>query len=434
MICRKCKNEVSSELEYCPHCGTLLKKAPDMDEITDEIAGKVDMFMNEDVRSKESSEDGVTMVDGQMIADDDCAQTITRKVLKDESSDSVFSDLPEDEDLEEEEEPYVSEQWVREETDSEQQKARPKKKKKNTGVVMAIAIPSVVFVCLVIAALYFFGAFGRNSEEESTESVPDEITFSIEEGETYLTPLEITIESEQGNRLYYTLDGSTPSIRSSAYSRAITFDDDDVADEDGTEITLRVSSYTENSMKAGEAQISFTIKYADIETPVISPISGNYTSQTYITITAEEGAEIYYTYDGSEPTEDSTLYTGPIEMLLGNHALKAVAVVNGRLSQTATTIFNLSIASKYTFAQARDIVSAYLVSEGTMDEDGKTPEGGYVEFMDGGVSIIDNVNYLIVICDIYNEDDVNTVSLIYGVNDQDGTYTELHVTDSGYTK
>lgn len=39
------------------------------------------------------------------------------------------------------------------------------------------------------------------------------------------------------------------------------------------------------------------------------------------------GYKIYYTTDGTEPTEQSTLYTGPFEM--GGQELKAVAVLNG---------------------------------------------------------------------------------------------------------
>jgi hypothetical protein len=62
-----------------------------------------------------------------------------------------------------------------------------------------------------------------------------------------------------------------------------------------------------------------------VNRPVIQPNGGTFTSSVNITITcAAADAQITYTTDGSEPTQSSTLYTGPFT-LLQNTTVKAKA-------------------------------------------------------------------------------------------------------------
>ena len=78
-----------------------------------------------------------------------------------------------------------------------------------------------------------------------------------------------------------------------------------------------------------------------VETPVISPEGGNYNTIQTVTITAADGATIHYTTDGTEPTESSTLYEGPITV---DHSMtiKAIAVMDGMdNSEVATATYTL---------------------------------------------------------------------------------------------
>ena len=59
--------------------------------------------------------------------------------------------------------------------------------------------------------------------------------------------------------------------------------------------------------------------------PIITPNGGTITSNTDITITAEEGATIYYTTDGEEPTTHSMEYRAPFT-LDDDATVKAIAV------------------------------------------------------------------------------------------------------------
>lgn len=70
-----------------------------------------------------------------------------------------------------------------------------------------------------------------------------------------------------------------------------------------------------------------TLKFK-LDTPVIAPGAGAYGDDTLISITAADGADIYYTLDGSDPTEESTKYAEPFE-LDSSAVLKAVAVMDG---------------------------------------------------------------------------------------------------------
>jgi len=65
------------------------------------------------------------------------------------------------------------------------------------------------------------------------------------------------------------------------------------------------------------------------ETPEFSPNGGTYEGSADVTISsASDGASIFYTTDGTNPTTSSTLYTGPIT-LSASATLKAIAGGDG---------------------------------------------------------------------------------------------------------
>ena len=69
------------------------------------------------------------------------------------------------------------------------------------------------------------------------------------------------------------------------------------------------------SATAGETNAVAGIKpFQELEEPVFSAESGFYEQPFQLLLTAPEGEEIYYTLDGSDPTPESFLYQGPIEI------------------------------------------------------------------------------------------------------------------------
>lgn len=84
--------------------------------------------------------------------------------------------------------------------------------------------------------------------------------------------------------------------------------------------------------------------YGTVATPVFDPPGGTYYEAEQVSITcATDGAVIYYTTDGSEPTEASNLYLAPLSISV-NTTLKAKAHMVGWLtSQEAISIYVINI-------------------------------------------------------------------------------------------
>lgn len=77
-----------------------------------------------------------------------------------------------------------------------------------------------------------------------------------------------------------------------------------------------------------------------VSAPTISG-STPFAESTTVTMTAESGAEIRYTTNGTTPTASSTLYSTPIT-LTDTTTVKAIALKNGLNSSVATKVFTKS--------------------------------------------------------------------------------------------
>jgi predicted Zn finger-like uncharacterized protein len=105
--------------------------------------------------------------------------------------------------------------------------------------------------------------------------------------------------------VYYTLDNSDPTEKSSKYEKPI-----EIA-ESGT---LKAKAFKEGWEPSDIATAEFEITRSVAE-PVISPAGGAFADTQIIDISCStEDAAIHYTTDGTEPEEKSTWYSGPIEI------------------------------------------------------------------------------------------------------------------------
>ncbi|MCR5014368.1 MAG: chitobiase/beta-hexosaminidase C-terminal domain-containing protein, partial [Bacteroidales bacterium] len=92
-----------------------------------------------------------------------------------------------------------------------------------------------------------------------------------------------------------------------------------------------------------------------VEAPVFSPYAGTFTEAQEVSIScATEGATIYYTLDGTDPTTESTVYSAPITVS-ETTTIKAMAVKEGmQNSEVVTGTYTIEEAvSVITIAEAR---------------------------------------------------------------------------------
>jgi len=128
---------------------------------------------------------------------------------------------------------------------------------------------------------------------------------------------EMTISAEDGAAVYYTTDGSEPTASSTLYTASV------VLEESCTVKAIAVkANYKDSAVK----EVSYEKTVAPLllqSAPAIS-IMDNGTA----TLSADEGATIYYTTDGKNPTEGSSVYSSSLA-LMEKTTIKAMAVKEG---------------------------------------------------------------------------------------------------------
>ena len=113
--------------------------------------------------------------------------------------------------------------------------------------------------------------------------------------------------------------------------------------------------YASNSTTGTLVKIYKEYTAVSIASPVISLASGTYEETQSVTITAEAGASIYYTLDGSTPTSESTAYTGAIS-ITESCTLKAIAIVGGESSNVASATYTINLPLT-TIAQVKTLTN-----------------------------------------------------------------------------
>jgi hypothetical protein len=192
-------------------------------------------------------------------------------------------------------------------------------------------------------------------------------------GGSYTTPQTVTINHQSVVSVYYTTNGTTPTMSSTLYTGPIT-----VSSSETINAIAVYSGWTNSPVVTAVFTITST---PTLPAPAFRPVAGTYTSAQTVTISdATAAATIYYTTNGRTSTTSSTKYTGPVTVS-ATETLKAIAVVTGSPSSAvATAAYTIQgvlarptispAGGSYTTPQTvtinhQSVVSVYYTTNGT---------------------------------------------------------------------
>lgn len=164
----------------------------------------------------------------------------------------------------------------------------------------------------------------------------------VTEGSIYKDDVTIEISNSGEGDIYYTLDGTTPTSSSTKYESEIKL-------SDAKTYTLKAIVIS-GSKQSAVATVNFEIQKETVSKPVISPEGKTYSNVVRVTISCSTvGASIYYTTDGTDPTESSERYSNEIPLTSsGTYTLKAIAVKGGLKSTIVSATYTLDITQSQT--------------------------------------------------------------------------------------
>lgn len=156
---------------------------------------------------------------------------------------------------------------------------------------------------------------------------------------TIITGLEITTLSTYIPTVKYVVDGgeeATATLEGLVY----TISNVNAA----SSLKFYNANTTSKQLRATQITVYYTTGaiVATVPAPAISPISGTYYGAQTVSISAQNGATIYYTTDGTTPNVNSTVYTEPFTVN-ATTTVKAIAVQNEDISAVATSAYTINI-------------------------------------------------------------------------------------------
>ncbi len=251
--------------------------------------------------------------------------------------------------------------------------------------------------------------------------------FSIVEG-YYTTIQPLKLSAAGTGSIYYTLDGSDPDPSGTQYTMPILLEEGDYV--------VKAMFVNEFGIESDIVRKEYHIDNNEVPAPEVNEVSGDYSVPTYIEVQDySEGEEIYFTMDGSEPTNSSHPYTEPVPMPLGRSVFKFVRVEDGIMSEVTERTYNFVLDTLFLPEQAVNAVVEYALSTGKIyDADGHFDDTGamYIyEFL--YVVTIDSSGDFYVIAEVQREADGAQARTgnFYAVNAYDGTLFKLQQDEAG---
>ena len=233
----------------------------------------------------------------------------------------------------------------------------------------------------VQAVAYKEGYLTSESSSKSFELKIAPITIDKPSGD-YADAITVTPVTTTANAIIHmTNTGEEPTEASPIVTAPILVD---------TDSTLSFKAYKNGWTASDITSVTYRVAH-DTAPPILLPISGTYTDEQVATInSATSGAAIYFTTDGSEPTTNSLLYSGPFPVTQST-TIKARAIRPGwNASEVTQSIITLQVP-KPTISQSTGIyINAFEVLVGGLPNetvarytfDGTAPDSTSTLFSD----------------------------------------------------
>lgn len=259
--------------------------------------------------------------------------------------------------------------------------------------------------------------------------IPNMPVMSPSSGTFDVVNVNLKMIDGSADNIYYTVNDGDPTNGSILYQGEI------VLDTEGT-YNVKAVAINEMGIASAVAQGNYVIEKGAPTAPEIMEPSGEYNQNTMIVAVAEAGNTIFYTTDGSDPTEESKQYVSPITMPVGTSHFKFIAYdPDGNASEIVERDYHLVYSRLVSAEQAVNTLVATLVRlDILLDSSGKVRGiDGHYEYIYNSIIEIEGAGeyYVVVENHVFNDGTTAPTGLMYAVNTHDGTVNRLGYDSSG---
>ncbi|MBR3525432.1 MAG: chitobiase/beta-hexosaminidase C-terminal domain-containing protein [Lachnospiraceae bacterium] len=202
-----------------------------------------------------------------------------------------------------------------------------------------------------------------------------------------------------GAEIRYTTDGSTPTESSTLYQSAIVVPESAAGKSFALKAIAMAEAYVTSSVASFSYSVEEMLPEKKVAAPTAEPAGGSTLKvgdQIGLSC-ATAGAKIYFTTDGTKPTEQSALYKAPIvvEKKMAGKALtvKAFAVSEG-LEDSAEVSFTYTVSDLSKLTLDRESVritskdKTFRLKATVYGPDGKEDDNAEVSFESGNTGVV----------------------------------------------